>query len=173
MKYSISYNILLLLIALPVSLTAQQTYPLSIDELFSRGTENSLRLQASRIQETIAADREKTARTARLPGISAGATAGYIGQPTIFKRGLSSPTHPDAPDWSHNYNVELTQPIYRGGKIHYSIRKASLEKELAALSTTDDQAEVKMLRHYMDLFSLYKQKEVLARNADSPLHPVP
>lgn len=44
MKYSISYNILLLLIALPVSLTAQQTYPLSIDELFSRGTENSLRL---------------------------------------------------------------------------------------------------------------------------------
>lgn len=173
MKYSISYNILLLLIALPVSLTAQQTYPLSIDELFSRGTENSLRLQASRIQETIAADREKTARTARLPGISAGATAGYIGQPTIFKRGLSSPTQPDAPDWSHNYNVELTQPIYRSGKIHYSIRKASLEKELAALSTTDDQAEVKMLRHYMDLFSLYKQKEVLARNADSPLHPVP
>ncbi len=72
------------------------------------------------------------------------------------------------PDWSHNYNVEVTQPIYRGGKIHYTIKRSSLEKQIAALNSTNDKAEIKLLLlgQYMDLFSLYKQKEVFARNVE-------
>ena len=106
---------------------------------------------------------EKTAQTARLPGISIGATTGYIGQSTVFRQGLTQPVHPDLPDWSHNYNVEVTQPVYRGGKIHYNIKRASLEKQIAALNSASSKAEVKLLllRQYMDLFSLYKQKTYL------------
>lgn len=159
---------MLLFILKPVATRSQQAYSLTLDELFRLGTENSLRLQASRMQEVVAADKEKTARTSQLPDISVGATAGYIGQPTVFRKGLSHPVHPDMPDWSHNYNVEVTQPIYRGGKIHYTIRHASLEKQIAALNSTNDEAEIKLLLlgQYMDLFSLYKQKEVLARNVE-------
>lgn len=111
---------------------------------------------------------EKTAQTARLPGISIGATTGYIGQSTVFRQGLTQPVHPDLPDWSHNYNVEVTQPVYRGGKIHYNIKRASLEKQIAALNSASSKAEVKLLllRQYMDLFSLYKQKDVFARNVE-------
>lgn len=158
----------LLLLLLPISLHAQQTRTLNLDELFRLGTEHSLRLKASRIQETIADDQEKAARSTRLPGINVGATAGYIGQPTVFKQGLSQPKHPETPDWSHNYNVEATQPIYRGGKINYNIQRASLEKQIASLNTTNDKAELKMLllRQYMDLYNLYKQKQVLARNIE-------
>ena len=72
------------------------------------------------------------------------------------------------PDWSHNYNVEVTQPIYRGGKIHYTIERSSLEKQIAALNSTNNEAEIKLLllSRYMDLFSLYKQKAVFARNVE-------
>lgn len=165
-------NLSLFLFLLPLTLTAQEPYFLSIDELFRLGTENSLSLKASHIQETIADEQERSARTTTLPAINIGATAGYIGQPTIFKKGLTHSTHPDAPDWSHNYNAELTQPIYRGGKIRYNIRRASLEKQIASLNSTNDKAEIKMLllRQYMDLFSLYKQKEVLARNIEESNH---
>ncbi len=152
----------------PVAGDAQQTYPLPLDDLFRLGTENSLHLKASRMQEVIAGDEEKTARTARLPDISIGATAGYIGQTTIFRQGLSKPTHPDMPDWSHNYNVEVTQPLYQGGKIRGTIRRATLQKQVASLYTANDQADIKLslLRQYMDLFALYKETEVLARNIE-------
>lgn len=72
------------------------------------------------------------------------------------------------PDWSHNYNVEVTQPIYRGGKIHYTIERSSLEKQIATLNSTNNEAEIKLLllSRYMDLFSLYKQKDVFARNVE-------
>lgn len=159
----------LLLFILPATLQAQHsTYSLSMDELFQRGTENSLRIKASHIQEMIAGEKEKTALTSRLPNISVGATAGYIGQPTVFTQGLSHPTHPDTPDWSHNYNVEITQPIYKGGKIENSIRRATLEKQIAQLSTDNNEAEVKLLllQQYIDLFTLYKQKEVLTRSIE-------
>lgn len=159
---------MLLFILKPVATRSQQAYSLTLDELFRLGTENSLRLQATRMQEVIAADKEKTAQTSRLPDISIGATTGYIGRPTVFRQGLSQPMHPDMPDWSHNYNVEVTQPIYRGGKIHYTIKRSSLEKQIAALNSTNDKAEIKLLLlgQYMDLFSLYKQKEVFARNVE-------
>lgn len=163
------YKFLILLFCLRfVPSVAQETYPLSMDDLFRLGTENSLRLKASYMQEVIAGDKEKTARSAQLPGISVGATTGYIGQSVVFKQGMAHPTYPDLPDWSHNYNVEVTQPLYRGGKIRYSIKRASLEKQIASLNTTNDKAEIKMLllQNYMDLFSLYKQKEVLARNIE-------
>lgn len=152
----------------PVAGDAQQAYPLTLDDLFRLGTENSLHLKASRMQEVIAGDEEKTARTARLPDISIGATAGYIGQTTIFRQGLSKPTHPDMPDWSHNYNVEVTQPLYQGGKIRGTIRRATLQKQVASLYTANDQADIKLslLRQYMDLFALYKETEVLARNIE-------
>lgn len=169
MRYSIRYSLLLLLFILkPVATRSQQAYSLTLDELFRLGTENSLRLQATRMQEVIAADKEKTVQTSRLPDISIGATTGYIGRPTVFRQGLSQPVHPDMPDWSHNYNVEVTQPIYRGGKIHYTIKRSSLEKQIAALNSTNDKAEIKLLLlgQYMDLFSLYKQKEVFARNVE-------
>ena len=159
---------MLLFILKPVATRSQQAYSLTLDELFRLGTENSLRLQATRMQEVIAVDKEKTAQTSRLPDISIGATTGYIGRPTVFRQGLSQPVHPDMPDWSHNYNVEVTQPIYRGGKIHYTIKRSSLEKQIAALNSTNDKAEIKLLLlgQYMDLFSLYKQKEVFARNVE-------
>lgn len=159
---------MLLFILKPVATRSQQAYSLTLDELFRLGTENSLRLQATRMQEVIAADKEKTTQTSRLPDISIGATTGYIGRPTVFRQGLSQPVHPDMPDWSHNYNVEVTQPIYRGGKIHYTIKRSSLEKQIAALNSTNDKAEIKLLLlgQYMDLFSLYKQKEVFARNVE-------
>lgn len=159
---------MLLFILKPVATRSQQAYSLTLDELFRLGTENSLRLKVTRMQEVIAADKEKTAQTSRLPDISIGATTGYIGRPTVFRRGLSQPVHPDMPDWSHNYNVEVTQPIYRGGKIHYTIKRSSLEKQIAALNSTNDKAEIKLLllSQYMDLFSLYKQKEVFARNVE-------
>ena len=149
--------------------TAQQSARfLPVEELFRLGIENSIQLKAARIQEVISDDQLKTAYINRLPTIQVGANAGMIGQPVIFQQGLSQPIHPETPGWSQNYKVELTQPIYQGGRIQYSILKADIQKQIAILNTANDQAGIKLvlLQQYMSLFSFYKQREVLDRNIE-------
>ena len=139
---------------------------LSVEQLFEQGIAQSLRIGADQLKEDMAGLRARTARTLRLPDIEVGLKGGYVGQPVVFEHGLSGPTRPDAPDWSQNYAIDFTQPLYRGGKIKYAIRQADLQRNIAALQTATDQADLKLelLRQYLDLFSLYKQHQVLARN---------
>jgi len=139
---------------------------LSVEQLFEQGIEQSLRIGADRLKEDMAGLRARTARALRLPDVEVGLKGGYVGQPVVFEHGLSDPTRPDAPDWSQNYAIDFTQPLYRGGKIKYAIRQADLQRDIAALQTATDQADLKLelLRQYLDLFSLYKQHQVLARN---------
>ena len=139
---------------------------LSIGQLFDRGMEQNLQLAADRLKEQIADDRARTARASRLPEINIGLNGGFVGQPVVFEHGLSDPTCPDSPDWSQNYAVNVSQPLYHGGRIRYAIRQADIEKEIAVLQTATDRADIKLslLRQYLTLFSLYKQHVVLTRN---------
>ncbi|MEG0647793.1 MAG: TolC family protein [Bacteroides sp.] len=174
MKYWDSYKIYRLLLCsllLPASLhvAAQQAVrQLPVEELFRLGIENSLQLKAAKIQEVITDDQQKTALSQRLPNLQVGASAGLIGQPIVFQKGLSRPMRPDVPNWSQNYNIELSQPLYQGGKIRYNIRKADLQKQIAFISSTNDRAEAKLLllQQYVSLFSYYKQRDVLDRNIE-------
>ncbi len=151
-----------------VTAQAQNVHSLGIDELFKLGIENSLKVKADKVNENIAVDEESTAKTGLLPDITVGMTGGYIGDPTVFKQGLTDAVHPYMPDWNQNYNVEVVQPLYRGGKIKRSIEKAALQKELAQLTTCRDIAEIKLILvgRYLDLFRLYKQQEVMTRNIE-------
>lgn len=80
---------------------------LTVDELFRLGVENSLRLQADALDEAMAYERGKTARTSRLPDLQIGLRGGVVGQPVVFQRGLSDAVRPDTPDWSQNYAIDL------------------------------------------------------------------
>ena len=84
----------------------------------------------------------------------------------------SHPVRPETPDWSQNYNINLTQPLYQGGRIQAKIHQAELKKQIAALTSADNEAEIKLvlLQQYMTLFSYYKQREVLARNIEESEH---
>ena len=90
----------------------QPSLSLSVDELFRLGMENSLAIKTAAVQERIAEEQRKAARTERLPDIGIGLEGGNIGQPVIFRRGLSQPVRPETPDWSQNYNVDISQPLY-------------------------------------------------------------
>ena len=144
------------------------TLYLSVGELFDRGVQHSLLLQADALNETAAQERLQGARAARLPDVQVGLQGGFVGQPIVFRRGLTQPYRPEAPDWSQNYAVDFVQPIYQGGRLRHTIRKADMERVLAALQSENDRGEVKLLllEYYMQLFSLYRQQEVLTRNIE-------
>ena len=69
---------------------------------------------------------------------------------------------------TRTHRPSIYQPLYQGGKIKYSIRKAGLEQDIARLQTATDRADIKLelLEQYLNLFSLYKQDRVLNRNIE-------
>ncbi|MDU1635803.1 MAG: TolC family protein, partial [Bacteroides ovatus] len=78
---------------------------LTIDQLFERGVQHSLQLQADVMKESMAQERIRTARSAQLPELQIGLKGGFVGQPVVWERGLSDPSYPEAPDWSQNYAI--------------------------------------------------------------------
>ena len=141
---------------------------MSVERLFELGLRHSLLFQADALKENIAEEQERGARIDRLPDLEIGVRGGFVGQPVIFRKGLSEPYRPATPDWSQNYAVDFTQAIYRGGKSRFTIRKAEKERSLGSLQTETDAADLKLslLEQYLQLFYLYRQQEVLVRNIE-------
>lgn len=135
---------LLLVPACTFAQATNDTLYLNVDQLFEQATCQHLQLAADRLKEQMAEERTRTARSARLPEISIGLRGGFLGQPVVWKNGLSHPTHPESPDWQQNYAIDFSQPIYQGGKIKYGIRQADLQQEIARLQTATDQADIKL-----------------------------
>lgn len=173
------YRTLLILILTSAAQTvySQTVYNLSLDSLFTLGIANSLKIQSSQIDVTIADNDIADKKSYRLPDLNIGLIGGYVGNPTVFQDGLSNPKQTNIPSWSQNYNVSLTEPIYQGGKIKNAIDKASLQKEIAKLNVEYDVAEVKLLfiNRYLELMRLYKQKDVIEKSiaqSKSQLHDI-
>ena len=168
--YIPSFGLLCLLACfLPMAAMAQtDSLDLSIEQLFERGMKHSLPIEADRLQESIAREEAQTARRNLLPDIEVGLRGAFVGQPVVWQRGLSDATRPKSPHWSQNYAVDFTQPLYEGGRLKYAVRRADLQRRIAALQTATNRADIKLtlLDHYLELFSLYKQHLVLRRNID-------
>lgn len=157
-----------LILLAPLPAATQPRLLLSVDSLLQLGMAQNVQLRILHQQEEMARSRGKTARTAKLPEVQVGLKGGYLGQPIVFREGLSHPTRPQSPHWLQNYEIDLSQPIYQGGRIRYSIEKADIEQKIAELQTLQNEADIKLalLEQYMQLFSLYKQQTVLARNIE-------
>lgn len=157
-----------LILLAPLPAATRPRLLLSVDSLLQLGMAQNVQLRILRQQEEMARSRAKTARTAKLPEVQVGLKGGYLGQPIVFREGLSHPTRPQSPHWLQNYEIDLSQPVYQGGRIRYSIEKADIEQKIAELQTLQNEADIKLalLEQYMQLFSLYKQQTVLARNIE-------
>lgn len=142
------------------------TLMLTVDELFRKGIEASLVLQADTLNERIAEQGVKSAKIMQAPDVQVGLTGGYLGQPVVFLHGLSDATLPENPDWSQNYSIDVTQPVYQGGKIRKSIESAEIRQKIAGLTTSADASDLKLslMTQYLNLFCLYKEYDVMQQN---------
>ena len=121
-KYKLYPVILFSLFSFPQLMHAQtDSLFLTVDQLFERGVQYSLQLQADAMKESMAQERMRTARSAQLPELQIGLKGGFVGQPVVWERGLSAPLYPDAPDWSQNYAIDLAHE--KNIPVQESVRK--------------------------------------------------
>lgn len=155
--------------ALPVpAQEAADTLRLTLEEVLERGVASNVQLQIDRKEELMAAEQMRTARMGSLPDVQVSLAGGVIGQPVVFRSGLSGPMRPDTPDWSQHYGIDFTQPLYQGGRVRGAVRGAALEESAARLRTLGHTADVKLelVSRYVELFSLLQQVEVLQRDTE-------
>jgi len=151
-----------------LSLAAETTYTLSVQELFDRSIENSVILRASIVKAQISDEKIILAKNNRLPHIAVGGKFGYVGTPVILNPDLSFLERSERPNWEQNYQIAGRQPLYEGGRIRNEIKKSELEREIAQLSLQKDQSDLKLwlIGKYLDLFNLYKRQDVYAQNIE-------
>lgn len=139
------------------------TRHISVDELFYMGLAHSLQVRSSRVSLSMAGSNVADQKSSRLPDINIALVGGYVGGSTLFGGALSVPQQAAAPHWNQNYNVELTETIYQGGRTKYSVERSDLQQQIAQLSLDRDLAQIKLLlmQSYLDLLRLYKQQQVI------------
>jgi len=149
-------------------LTAQTIYRLPVNELFERGLQNSVVIQASMVNTQIADEKTGIAKNRRLPDVAAGGSFGYVGTPVVLNPNLSFLERSEVPRWGQNYQIVAIQPLYEGGRIKNEIKRSELEKEMAQLSLEKDKSNLKLwlIAKYLDLFNLYKQRDVYAQTIE-------
>ena len=132
------------------------------------GIQNAVAIQASQVKIQISNEKVSLAKNKRLPAIGIDGTVGYVGTPIILNPNLSFLERDVIPKWEQNYQIGASQPLYEGGRIRNEIKKSELEKEVAELSLQKDKADLKLwlIGKYLDLFNLYKKRDVYTQNID-------
>jgi len=151
-----------------LSLSAQTIYTLPVEELFERGIQNSVAIQASIVKTQISDEKTSLAKNKLLPRIAVDGTFGYVGTPVVLNTDLSFLERSSIPKWKQNYGITAQQPLYEGGRIRNEIKRSELEKEVANLSLQNDKSDLKLwlMGKYLDLFNLYKRRDVYAQNIE-------
>lgn len=149
------------LLVLVMTVHAQPTYKLTVNELFEKGIEYSLAIKTSELKVSMSQDRISLAKNKLLPDIQVTGQFGYVGTSSIFDRDLSFIKHTDAPDWKQNYQVVAVQPLYQGGRIKGNIKKWELDQEISRLSLEKDKSGLKLwlIGKYLDLYNFYKERD--------------
>ena len=150
------------------TIVAQDYYNLSIEELLDRGITNSVVVKESELKISISEDQSKLAKNKKLPDMQVSGIFGYVGTSTVLDTDFSFLRHSDAPDWKQNYQFVASQPLYQGGRIKANIQRSEIEKELAQLILQKDKSDLKlwMVGKYLDLYNLYKEKEIYEQNIE-------
>ena len=156
--------IVVVLLQIPGPVSAQQVKELSLKETIELAISNSNRLKAGYARSAQAAASLKEAKNSRLPDATVSGSYVRMGSPDINLKTNAFKPGPDSAGGSFkmpNVNqamygiVNVSYPIFTGGRIRYGIESARLLEKAAQLDMEDDRQEV-ILNAVEAYINLYK-----------------
>ncbi len=144
----------------------KQSVYLTIQDMLILADKNSKSINTFDISKHEAQHAVDIVKNARLPNIDLSLSASYLPDARISDRNFSNVIKAPMPHFGNNFALEASQILYAGGSISNSIAKAKLEYQIAELNLEDNRQEVRFLliANYLELFKLYKQKDVYIQN---------
>ena len=169
----------LMLIFFPVFVKSQDVKPLSLKETIDLSLKNSHLLKASDARNDQAAAQVKQALNNRLPNATISGAYMYMTNPTI-----SLKTNSNKNDTSANKQsfpkvnqamygiVNLSLPIFAGGKIKYGIESAKYLEQATILDAEKDKEAVILntINAYINLYKASVTVDVVKENLNQSIH---
>ncbi len=163
----------LLIMVLCVSLWAegsyaQNTYVLTLEQMFALADENSKTIKAEDAAVIEAQQGVKVAKNGYLPDIDLSLSASYLGSGYLldreFKKGQSVPM----PHFGNNFAIEATQLIYAGGAVTNGVAMAKLKEEMAGVNREAARSRIRFMLtgFYLDLYKLHNALKVYDKNIE-------
>ena len=164
---SLKTKAILLGLAFPILLKAQETKQLSLQEAIELGVANSknLKLSQQKIEEAVA--KLAVVKDNALPTATASFLYNHAEIPTnTLKIGESNPIHLPRRADAFVGTAAVQELVYGGGKLKYAQESTKLLKELALLDADKNKEEVSyaVINNYFSLYKLLQSKKVVQQN---------
>ncbi len=149
-----------------IPVKAQQQQVLTLPLALQLAAEHNKTVYKSRLQHKIAEVETREKEEMRLPDVDFHAAYARITDLTEYKHGLSdkmvTATIPEQADLTSSVSL----PIYKGGQIKYSIRKARQEQEISALRVqkTVKDIQIEVVANFLGVFKLMEFQKLILEN---------
>ena len=147
---------------------AQESYVLTLEQMYALADENSKTLKTEEAAVTEAQQAIAEARNGRLPDIGISLSASYLGNGYLTDRDFSNGQSIKMPHFGNNLAVEATQLVYGGGAVTNSIALAKLKAEMAGVNREAARSRIRFMLtgFYLDLYKLQNVLKVYDRNIE-------
>ena len=163
----------LLIMVLCVSLWAegsyaQNTYVLTLEQMFALADENSKTIKAEDAAVIEAQQGIKVAKNGYLPDIDLSLSASYLGNGYLLDREFKNGQSVPMPHFGNNFAIEATQLIYAGGAVTNGVAMAKLKEEMAGVNREAARSRIRFMLtgFYLDLYKLHNALAVYDRNIE-------
>ena len=141
---------------------------MTVQELAESIQANNIQLKLAKTAVDVSGARIGEVKVNRLPDISTDVIAFYLSDVSIYDTSFSKLQTVDIPNFGNQFNVNVSQLIFAGGKINKSIQLAEMSKTLSEnqLADTDQAIKLNATELYLNLYNLQNQKTILENNKD-------
>ena len=158
----------LILLSFPLAGFSQEHVPynLSLAQAIEMGLQNHQQLKVAAAHVQAGEQQVVVSKLQQLPTVSFSANAAYLGDALLLDTDWSKLQTVDMPHFGNSFALQASQVLYKGGVIRKSIEMAELQQQLAELSLTSNEQDVRFLiiSNYLDICKLINQLQVLEQN---------
>lgn len=147
---------------------AQNSYVLTLEQMFALADENSKTLKAEDAAVIEAQQGVKVAKNGYLPDIGISLSASYLGNGYLMDRDFSNGQSIKMPHFGNNFAVEATQLIYGGGAVTNGVAMAKLKEEMAGVNREAACSRIHFMLtgFYLDLYKLQNVLKVYDKSIE-------
>lgn len=147
---------------------AQNSYVLTLEQMFALADENSKSLKIEDAAVAEAQQGVKVAQNGYLPDIDVSLSASFLGNGRLMDRDFLNGQRIKMPHLGNNFAIQATQLIYGGGAVTNGVAMARLKEEMADVNREAARSRIRFMLtgFYLDLYKLQNVLKVYERNIE-------
>lgn len=137
---------------------------LGLQQAIEIGLKNNKNVQISHLKQEMSITKEKDLKMEKLPDIEFHTSYNQVTNLFQYQDGVfNKPTKYDAINGMYDFTLSASIPVYMGGKIKNTEKKAAIDTEISALRTHLDERQLKMeiITAFLQIHHLKEQQSLI------------